>query len=93
VYGLPEEYGQQQILANYAIQKSGKQLMAEKLHSAQLGPHIVSPEEFQKAKERKAAADKQKKLLITLGAGVGIATLLGLGTFFILRRKKMRGAK
>ena len=87
VYGMPEEYGQTfapMLTKNYV--RKNIDLMAEK-QAAALKPSLLTPEEFQAKKAEKEAKKKQQQLILAVGGGTAVV-LLGLGAFFLIRKRK-----
>lgn len=88
VYGLPEEYGQE-IMPVRGIVRQNINLIAEK-QAAAMKPSLLTPEEFQAKKAIKAERDakkKQQQLILAVGGGTAVV-LLGLGAFFLIRKRK-----
>ena len=90
VYGMPEEYGQTlapMLSKQYA--RRNIDLMAEK-QAALMKPSLLTPEEFQAKKAIKAERDakkKQQQFILAVGGGTAVI-LLGLGAFFLIRKRK-----
>jgi LPXTG-motif cell wall-anchored protein len=88
VYGLPEEYGQE-LMPVKGIVRQNIDLIAEK-QAATMKPSLLTPEEFQAKKAmlaEKEAKKKQQQLILAVGGGTAVV-LLGLGAFFLIRKRK-----
>jgi len=90
VYGLPEEYGQiPSPLIGTSLVRQNINLLAEK-QAATMKPSLFTPEQYARKKATLAeeeAKKKQQKFLLAAGGGTAVI-LLGLGAFFIIRKRK-----